>query len=94
MHKGGIPLEPIKVNGEVGLRRFSGDVRISGEFRLVALIESFSTGEEVGLGFLTYDPLGGLEFLFVLNENGIVALIGWGFVELEGEAFRLGLWVP
>lgn len=30
----------------------------------------------------------------MLSVNGIVALIGWGFVELEGEAFLLGLWVP
>ena len=44
---------------------------------------SFKTGEEVGLGFLTNEPLGGLGFrFFVLKENGIVALIGWGFVEL------------
>lgn len=73
-----IPLEPNdKRLGEVGLRRFSGEVRISGELRLVALRgPSLWTGEEAGLGLLKNVPLGGLGFLFVLNEKGIVALIG------------------
>lgn len=90
-----IPLEPNdNTLGEVGLRRFSGEARISGELLLVALRgPSLWTGDEAGLGRLKNVPLGGLALLFVLNENGIVALIGWGFVELDGEALRL-LWVP